>query len=349
MNGSHTTGAAATSRFAASADATRAAALVVLCLVTTAAAVWSVALGTTPISAADVLAAIFSFDGSREHLVVTTVRLPRVLIGLLAGSALAVAGAIMQAVTNNPLASPGLLGVNAGAAFAVVMAMSLAGIASTGTHVWFAFGGAGAAAIVVYALASAGPAGPTPLKLVLAGAVLTSFLTSLTTAILVFDQTTLDAVRLWTAGSLTGRTMAQVAAVAPYILAGLAAALVFRRHLMTLSLGTEVARSVGQDPVVWRGLAVLIVILLAGGAVALAGPVGFVGLVVPHVARMTAGLDYRWIIPFSAAGGALLVVAADALGRTLFASQSFPVGVTMALVGAPFFIWLARSRASETR
>lgn len=297
----------------------------------------------------DVLAAIFAFDGSREHLVVTTLRLPRVLAGLLAGAALGVAGAIMQAVTNNPLASPGLLGVNAGAAFAVVIAMSILGVASSSTQVWFAFGGAGAAATIVYALASAGPAGATPLKLVLAGVVLTTFLTSLTTAMLIFDQTTLDAVRLWTAGSLAGRTMAQAAAVAPYILTGLAAALVFRRHLMALSLGADVARSVGQNPVLWRGLAIVIVILLAGGAVALAGPVGFVGLVVPHVARMTVGVDYRWIIPFSAAGGALLVVFADTLGRTLFASQSFPVGVTMALVGAPFFVWLARSRAGEAR
>lgn len=331
------------------ADGARFSALAALCLLTAAVAVWSVTLGTSRLAMSDVLAAIFAFDGSREHLVVTTLRLPRMLAGLLSGAALAVAGAIMQAVTSNPLASPGLLGVNAGAAFAVVMAMSLLGVASSGAHVWFAFAGAGTAAIVVYVLASAGPAGATPLKLVLAGVVLTTFLTSLTTAILIFDQTTLDAVRLWTAGSLTGRTMAQVAAVAPYILAGLAAALMFRRHLMTLSLGADVARSVGQNPFLWRGLAVAIVILLAGGAVALAGPIGFVGLVVPHIARMTVGVDYRWIIPFSAAGGALLVVLADMLGRAVFASQGFPVGVTMALVGAPFFIWLARSRAGEAR
>jgi iron complex transport system permease protein len=330
-------------------DQARFSALAALCLLLAAVAVWSVTLGASSIPASKVLAAIFAFDGSREHLVVTTLRLPRAMAGLLSGAALAVAGAIMQAATNNALASPGLIGINAGAAFAVVMAMSLLGVASSGAHIWFAFGGAGVAALAVYALASAGPAGASPLKLVLAGAVLTTFLTSLTTAMLIFDQTTLDAVRLWTAGSLTGRTMAQVAAVAPYILAGLAAALIFRDHLMTLSLGTDVARSVGQDPVLWRGLAVVIVILLAGGAVALAGPIGFVGLFVPHIARMIIGVDYRWIIPFSSAGGALLVIVADMFGRTIFASQSFPVGVTMALVGAPFFIWLARSRASEAR
>lgn len=341
MIASWTSKAASAGRLPASADGVRVSALAGLCLIVAAASVWSVTLGASHIPVPDVLAAIFAFDGSREHLVVTTLRLPRVLAGLLAGSALAVAGAIMQAVTNNPLASPSLLGINAGAAFAVVMATSLLGIGSGGA-VSFAFAGAGAAAIIVYGLGSAGRGGATPIKLVLAGAVLTTFLSSLTTAILIFDETTLDIVRLWTAGSLSGRTMAQVVGVTPYILIGLSAALIFRRHVMTLSLGAEIARSVGQNPILWRGLAVVIVILLAGGAVALAGPVGFVGLVVPHIARLTAGVDYRWIIPFSAAGGALLVVVADAVGRTVFASQSFPVGVTMAILGAPFFIWLAR-------
>ncbi len=341
MIASLTSKAASAGRLPASADGVRVSSLAALCLIVAAASVWSVTLGASHIPVSDVLAAIFAFDGSREHLIVTMLRLPRVLAGLLTGSALAVAGAIMQAVTNNPLASPGLLGINSGAAFAVVMATSLLGIGSNGV-VWFAFGGAGAAAIIVYGLGSAGRGGATPIKLVLAGAVLTTFLSSLTAAILIFDQTTLDTVRLWTAGSISGRTMAQVAAVTPWVLIGLLAALVFRCQAMTLSLGAEIARSAGQNQVLWRGLAVVIVILLAGGAVALAGPIGFVGLVVPHIARLTVGVDYRWIIPFSAAGGALLVVVADTMGRTFFASQSFPVGVTMAILGAPFFIWLAR-------
>ncbi|HSX73236.1 MAG TPA: iron ABC transporter permease, partial [Shinella sp.] len=167
---------------------------------------------------------------------------------------------------------------------------------------------------------------------------------SLTSAILIFDQSTLDAVRFWTAGSVTGRTMAQAATVAPYILTGLVAALLLGRHLTTLSLGAEHARALGQNPAIWRGAAVAIVILLAGGAVALAGPIGFVGLVVPHIVRMGIGVDYRWVLPFSALGGALLVVLADTAGRIVFASQSFPVGVTIALLGAPFFLYLARTR-----
>ncbi|MEN5082377.1 iron ABC transporter permease [Bosea sp. TWI1241] len=312
-------------------------------------AAWSVMLGTARLSVSQVLGAVFAFDGSREHIVIASLRLPRLLAGLLAGAGLAVAGAIMQAITGNPLASPGLLGINAGAAFAVVVAIAVFGAGSGDIHVWHAFAGAVAAAVTVQALGSAGRSGGSPLRLVLAGAVLAGFLTSLTTAILIFDQGTLDAVRLWTAGTLSGRSMAQVAAVAPYVLTGLVAALALRRHVTTLSLGPDVARSLGQSLPVWRGLAIAIVILLAGGSVALAGPIGFVGLVVPHLARFCVGVDYRWIIPFSALGGSLLLIVADTAGRVLLGSQSFPAGVTMALIGGPFFVWLARYRVGDRR
>lgn len=314
-----------------------------LCLLVLA-AMSAIALGTVAMAPSTIISAIFAFEGSRDHLLVTTIRLPRVIAALLAGSALAISGAIMQAVTNNPLASPGLLGINAGAAFAVVSMMSLFGAGIGDIYVWFAFLGAAVAATIVYALGSFGTVGQSPLGLVLAGAIVATFLTSLTAAVLIFDQRTLDAVRLWTAGSVTGRTMAQARTVAPYILTGLVAALFLGRHLTALSLGADASRSLGQNPVVWRGASIAIVILLAGGAVALAGPIGFVGLVVPHVVRICVGVDYRWIIPFSALGGALLVVVADMAGRLLFGSQSFPVGVTIALVGAPFFLYLARTR-----
>ncbi|SOC48129.1 iron complex transport system permease protein [Rhizobium subbaraonis] len=317
-----------------------------LCLLVLAAMI-AIALGTVAIPPSTIISAIVSFDGSRDHILVTSIRVPRVIAALLAGSALAVSGAIMQAVTNNPLASPGLLGINAGAAFAVVSVMTLFGAGVGDIYVWFAFLGAAIAAIVVYALGSCGAFGRSPLGLVLAGAVVATFLTSLTTAVLIFDQSTLDAVRLWTAGSVTGRTMAQARTVAPYILTGLVAAVLLGRHLTTLTLGADASRALGQNPVVWRGASVAIVILLAGGAVALAGPIGFVGLVAPHIARMCVGIDYRWVLPFSALGGALLVVVADTAGRLVFGSQSFPVGVTIALVGAPFFLYLARTRLRE--
>lgn len=211
-------------------------------------------------------------------------------------------------------------------------------------YIWFAFLGAGIAAFAVTLLSSFGPIRHSPVGLILAGAIVAAFLTSLTSAVLIFDQSTLDAVRMWTAGSVTGRTMAQAATVAPYIAFGLIVSLFLGRHLTTLSLGADTARSVGQNTALWRGVAIVTVILLAGGAVALAGPIGFVGLIVPHIVRMAVSADYRWIIPFSALGGALLVVGADMAGRMVFGSQNFPVGVTIALVGAPFFLWLARNR-----
>lgn len=311
--------------------------LVFVCLFAT-------SLGTTLIPARTVLEAILHFDGSRDHILVMAIRLPRVLTAVIAGSALAVSGAIMQAVTNNPLASPGLLGINAGAAFAVVTMMTLTGSGSGSSYIWFAFGGAGAAAIVVYALGSLGGAVHHSLGLVLAGAVITAFLTSLTGAVLIFDQSTLDTVRLWTAGSVSGRTLAETLEVAPYVAVALMCSLFIGRHLTALSLGPDAARAIGQNTGLWRGLSIIIVMLLAGGAVALAGPVGFVGLIVPHIVRFIVGVDYRWILPYCAMGGAFLVVTADMAGRTLFANQNFPVGVTIALIGAPFFLWLARTR-----
>ncbi|WP_371746787.1 FecCD family ABC transporter permease [Shinella sp. H4-D48] len=331
----------------AARDGVRSLGLLLLFCLLVAATLWSVATGSTRIPLATVWDAVSSFDGSREHLLIVMIRLPRVLAAVLAGSALAVSGAVMQAVTNNPLASPGLLGINAGASFAVVLVITLFGAGSGGTFIWVAFGGAALAALLVHVLGSFGAAGQSTIGIVIAGAVVASFLTALTSAVLIFDQNTLDAVRLWTAGSVSGRTMTQNASVAPYILAGLSAGLLLARHLAILSLGREAARSLGQNQAVWRTASIVVVILLAGGAVALAGPIGFVGLVVPHIVRLAIGVDYRWILPFSAIGGAFLVVVADLAGRLIFHSQDFPVGVTTALFGAPFFLWLARNRAGR--
>lgn len=331
------------------ANVRRLLALVALCGLLPTIAWWSVRLGATTVSTSDVLNAVFAFDGSREHLVIATIRLPRVLAGLLVGSGLAISGAIMQAMTNNPLASPSLMGINAGAAFAVVLTMSILGASADETYIWSAFAGAMSAAAIVYLFGTVGAARSSSIRLILGGAVLTAFLMSLTTAMLIFDQTALDNVRLWTAGSLTGRSLPQIRVVLPYMLIGFLAAALFSRHLSALSLGSDVARTLGQHPVIWRGLAASTVVLLAGGSVALAGPVGFVGLIVPHIVKLTVGFDYRWTIPFSALGGALLVVLADTVGRVIFSSQNFPVGVTMALIGAPFFIWLARIRVGGAR
>ncbi len=305
---------------------------------------WSLTIGTTAISLGDALAAIISEGTTHQELVISTIRLPRVLTAVIVGSTLGVAGALMQAVTNNPLASPDLLGISAGAAFAVVISIVFFDAQSPLVFLWFAFGGASVAGAVVYVIASAGASGVTPVKLALSGAVLSVFLASVSASILIFDMKAIDIIRLWSVGSLTGKEMASVAAVAPFALAGVAATLLLAREVTTLSLGADVAQAVGQNVLLWRLVAGALVVLMAGSSVALAGPIGFVGLVVPHMVRLSLGTDYRWILPFCALSGALLVVIADGLQRSL-TGIDVPVGVTLALVGAPFFIWLARSRA----
>lgn len=306
-------------------------------------AVWALTVGSSDISLSRALQAVMAPGSERADIVVNTVRLPRVIAALAAGAALAVAGAVMQAMTGNPLADPGLLGVNAGASFAVVTALSLAGITGSVPLMMAAFAGAALAALLVFALGSAGRGGASPVRLVLAGVVIATFLGALTMAVLILDQATMDVVRLWTAGSLRNRQMAQILPVLPWLALALLAAMILREQFTILSLGAETAQGLGQSPALWRAISALIVVGLAGSAVAMAGPLGFVGLVVPHVARLALGPDYRLILPFAALGGAGLALLGDTLPRAALGND-VPLGVTMALIGAPFFIWLARRR-----
>lgn len=305
---------------------------------------WALTVGSSDLPAAEALRALVSDSGDRAALVVQDVRLPRVLAGLLTGAALAMAGAIIQAMTGNPLADPGLLGVNAGAAFAVVCGIAFFGLDAMGRLVWLAYLGAAGAAALVLMLGSAGRAGASPVRLILAGVVVASFVGALTAAILVLDAQTQDSVRLWTIGSLRGRTLDSVLPLVPYVLLPMAGAVLLSAQVTALSLGTDVARGIGQAQGLWRLVLAGLVVALAGGGVALAGPLGFVGLVVPHIARMTVGADYRRILPVAALAGAGLVVLADTLPRQIWA-RDIPVGVTLALIGAPVFVWLARRRS----
>ncbi len=305
----------------------------------------SITLGAADIEADTVFRALLQFDGTEfEHLIIREVRLPRVLSGALVGIALAIAGAIMQALTRNPLADSGILGINAGAAFAVVLTVFLLRVSSLGAYALAGMLGAAAAGALVYGLGSAGRGGPTPLRLTLAGVIITAFLTALTTLILISDRETLEQIRFWTAGSLAGRDMPLLAQMAPLILFSTVGAVLLGRQITTISLGEDVAKGLGQNTVVIKILAALIVVVLAGGAVAMAGPIGFVGLVAPHIARFIVGPDYRWVIPYSGALGAVMIVVADVTARIILRPQEIPVGVMMALVGAPFFIYLARWR-----
>jgi iron complex transport system permease protein len=301
----------------------------------------SIAFGAADIDPATVWAAIVAFDPTdTSHLIIQTLRLPRALTAALVGAALATAGAIMQGLTRNPLADPGLLGIQAGAALAVVAAVMLLHIGSMSTYAIFAFAGAGLTAMVVYALGSMGRGGATPFKLTIAGAAVTSLLSSFTTAILLFNERTLEEVRFWLVGSVAGRDMTLVLQAAPYLVVALAMALILARQITTLALGDDVAAGLGQNVALVKGLSTVATVLLAGGAVALAGPIGFVGLVIPHVVRFFAGVDYRWVLPYSMILGGSFLVASDVLGRLIARPSELAVGVMTALVGGPVFIAL---------
>ena len=301
----------------------------------------SLAVGSRSTSLGEVLGAFTAYDGSDAHAIVRELRVPRTELGLLVGAALGAAGALMQGVTRNALAEPGILGINAGAAFAVVLAISLLGVSSVTAYAAFALAGAGLTAALVFALGGRGAA---PIRFALAGAVLTTFLVSLTSALLVFDARTLDEFRFWIVGSLAGRDAGVVLAVLPFVAAGMAIALGAGPWLNALALGDDVARSLGQHVGRARATAAAGFVLLAGGAVAAAGPIAFVGLAVPHIARGIVGPDYRWIVPYSVVLGAALLLAADVLGRVVTPPAELEVGIVVALLGAPFFIWLVRRR-----
>jgi iron complex transport system permease protein len=302
----------------------------------------SLAIGSRAVPLREVIESFTSYDGSDEHAIVRDLRVPRTELGLLIGAALGAAGALMQGTTRNPLAEPGILGINAGAAFAVVLAIQFLGVGSVTGFTGFALLGAGLTAVLVLALGASGRGGPTPVRLALAGAVLTTLLVSLTSAVLVFDAETLDQARFWIAGSIAGRDAGVALAVLPVIAAGLVIAFAAGRSLNALALGDDVARALGQRVDRARAVACLGFVLLAGGAVAAAGPIAFVGLVVPHIARGIAGADYRWIVPYAVVLGAVLLLVSDVIGRVIAWPADLSVGIVTALVGAPFFIWLVR-------
>lgn len=306
----------------------------------------SLALGAAEFDVATVIAAFVAFDGSSEHLIVRDLRLPRTLVAVAVGAALALSGTIMQGLTRNPLAEPGLFGVNAGASLAVVGAIAAFGITSPSGYVWFALGGAAAAGVVVYALGTVGGGhgSAATMRLALAGAVLTAFVASITSAILVLDASTLDQFRFWDVGSVSGRDFGELFTVLPFLLAGGLLAVASGRQLNTLSLGDDVARSLGQRVGLTRLVLGIAAVLLAGGAVAAAGPIAFVGLAVPHAARVLVGPDYRWIVGYALLLGPSLLIASDVLGRVLGRPGEIQVGIITALVGGPILVWLVRNR-----
>ncbi|WP_329092983.1 iron ABC transporter permease [Actinomadura citrea] len=338
----------------AAARRRRVAGLGVLVAVLAAAGAASLAVGARALSPGEVWDGLFAAPGSDQRLtqirlIVQTVRVPRTVLAIVAGTALGAGGALIQGCTRNPIADTGLLGVNSGASFAVVSAISLFGFTSPLQYVWFAFLGAATAGAVVFGLASIGRGAGNPLTLALAGQGVTVFLAAMTTAVALSGRQSLNALRFWNAGSVAGVGFRVIWPVAAFVVVGLVLALTVLPAVNLLSLGDDVARAVGVNIARSRTVGIVAVTLLAGAATAACGPIAFLGLMVAHVARHLTGPDYRWLVPYAGLLGAVVLLVCDIAGRLVARPGELDAGIVVALLGAPFFailVWRGRLRTA---
>ncbi|WP_421858961.1 FecCD family ABC transporter permease [Marinobacter salarius] len=316
----------------------------ILCLgLLLAATVSSLIFGHIPVSLEMLINSLTDYDpGSLEHLVIHSERFSRTVTSVVVGAGLAIAGALMQTLTRNPLASPGILGINAGAMFFVVIGATLFSLTSPSQLVWAAFTGAATAAVLVYFLGQEAGRGVSPVRTVLAGVAVTALFVSFAQGLLILNQDRFESILFWLAGSVSGRELDAIVPLLPLFGGALILALLLSRQLNLLGLDDEVIRGLGLRVGQVRLLIGLVVIVLAGTSVAMAGLIGFVGLIVPHMARGLFGTDHRWLLPLSAIIGATLLLAADTLARLVIPPQEIPVGVMTALLGTPLFLHLAR-------
>ncbi|MDX8035658.1 iron ABC transporter permease [Lentzea sp. BCCO 10_0856] len=316
------------------------------------AAVLSLVIGARSLSPAEVWQGLFGDPGTDQRLteitlIVHTLRIPRTVLAIVAGVALGVAGALIQGHTRNPIADTGLLGVNAGASFTVVLAVYLFGLQNPVQYMWFAFVGAAAAGVLVFGLSSLGRGSGNPLTLALAGQGVTIFLAAMTSAVALADKQSLDVLRFWNAGSVQGVGFDVIWVATAFIGVGLVLALLNSPTLNLLNLGDDVARGLGVNIAAGRTVGVVAVTLLAGAATAACGPIAFLGLMVAHIARWMTGPDYRWMVPYAGLLGAVVLLGGDVLGRLVVRPAELQAGIVIALIGAPFFaalVWLGKFR-----
>ncbi|MGK5522939.1 FecCD family ABC transporter permease [Micromonospora sp. URMC 107] len=302
----------------------------------------SFALGSRALAVDEVWRALVAPDGGEAATIVRELRMPRTALGLAVGLALAVAGVLFQALTRNPLAEPRILGISAGASFGVVLAISVFGVGTLAGYVWFGIAGALGAGVLVFAVAAKAREGASPVTLALVGAALDASLASVVYALLSMDARTFEEYRFWVVGGLTGRDLTVAAQVLPFVLAGLALAALVARGLDALALGDDVARGLGHRIGLVRLGGGVAAVLLTGAAVAAAGPIAFVGLAVPHLARALVGADHRWTLAVSALLGPALLLGADVVGRLVAPPGEVPAGIVTALIGAPLLAFLVR-------
>lgn len=310
-------------------------------------AVISIAVGSRNMPLGDVLNALSGNAGGNDAAVVLGLRLPRTAVAIVVGAALGVSGALIQAMTRNPLADPGILGVSSGAAFAIVMGVSLLGLTDIAHYVWLSFLGAIAATIIVYGVGSMGRNGASPIQLTLAGIAVGAVLNGVTLGLMLLDPEVFDRMRGWNAGSLSGRGFDVLVPLLPFFLIGFLGALWSAGPLNAMALGEDLGAALGVHPVKLRAAVLVAITLLVGAATAAAGPIGFVGLMVPHVARWIVGPDQRWIMVYSIVMSPILLLAADILGRLVLQPAELPAGIITALLGAPVLVVLVRRKKAS--
>ena len=314
-----------------------AAVLLVVCAV-------SLAVGTQNVGPSTVWRAVTAYTDTGDQWIVHELRIPRTLLGIVVGIALGLSGALIQGVTRNPLADAQILGINSGAGLFVVAAIAFLGLRSIWSYVWFAFVGAFVAMIVVFLVGMTGRAVATPVRMLLAGVAVGAVMEGISFAIRLRNPRAFDSMRYWDAGALDGHPLSVLAVVGPFVLIGTALCLYVSRGLNAVALGDELAVAMGGNVVRTRVVGLLAVTLLAGAATAGAGPIGFVGLMIPHAVRWFTGPDWRWICAYSVFASPALLLAADVLGRVVVKPGELPAGIVTAFIGAPVLIWLVRRR-----
>lgn len=302
----------------------------------------SIIFGVIDTSWQTLIEAYTNFSGTNEHIVIREVRIPRALIAVAVGMCLGISGVLIQALTRNPMADVGILGINSGASLLIVIAVAFFSVSTLTALTWIGFLGAAISGIAVYALGSLGRGGATPLKLTLAGAAMFALASSLTQGILIFNESAMEEVLFWISGSVAGRKLDILISVLPYMVVAIVASFIIAGPMNTLKLGDDVAKGVGQRTAFVKVGAGILIVVLAGSSIAVAGPISFVGLIIPHIVRPIVGIDTRWMVAYSSLFGAILLLIADILARFVAMPKELPIGVMTALIGAPFFIYAAR-------
>ena len=317
--------------------------VIILCLsLLSVIAMFSVSLGVKRIAFSKVMEVIFGNDLDSIEATIILQRIPRTVFGILAGGALGISGALMQSITRNPIADPSILGVNTGASLFVVAGIAFFNITAAYQYIWLAIIGAGLTAVFVYSVASMGKDGATPLKLALSGSAVSIVLGSLVSTIMLPNNRVMEAFRFWQVGSIGSANWENIALISPFLILGFVISMLISGYLNNLALGDEAATALGTNVVLTRSVGALASVLLCGAATALAGPIGFIGLIIPHIVRLAFGSEMSKMLPLSFIGSGILLLLSDILGRIIGSPGETEVGIVTAVLGAPIFIFAIR-------